>query len=63
MTSEVGMGSVGRGVARRGTGEVASMRAGLRMMGRVMGARPPAVGRPRAARSVGAEPEVEAHLG
>lgn len=34
------MGSVERGVARRGTGEVASMRAGLRMMGRVMGAPP-----------------------
>lgn len=40
MTSEVGMGSVGRGVARRGTGEVASMRAGLRIIGRVMGGTP-----------------------
>lgn len=34
------MGSAGRGVARRGTGEVASMSAGLRMMGRVMGGTP-----------------------
>lgn len=34
------MGSVGRGVAKRGTGEVASMSAGLRMMGRVMGGTP-----------------------
>lgn len=31
------MGFVGRGVVRRGIGEVVLMRVGLRMMGRVMG--------------------------
>lgn len=53
MTSEVGMGSVGRGVAKRGTGEVASMRAGLRMMGRVMGGTPTCSGEAKGCRISG----------
>ena len=53
MTSEVGMGSVGRGVAKRGTGEVASMSAGLRMMGRVMGGTPTCSGEAKGCRISG----------
>ena len=44
------MGSVGRGVAKRGTGEVASMRAGLRMMGRVIGGTPTCSGEAKGCR-------------
>jgi hypothetical protein len=47
------MGSVGRGVARRGTGEVASISAGLRMMGRVMGGTPTCSGEAKGCRISG----------
>lgn len=47
------MGSAGRGVARRGTGEVASMSAGLRMMGRVMGGTPTCNGEDKGCRISG----------
>lgn len=47
------MGSVGRGVAKRGTGEVASMSAGLRMMGRVMGGTPTCSGEVKGCRISG----------
>lgn len=47
------MGSVGRGVASRGTGEVASMSAGLRMMGRVMGGTPTCSGEVKGCRISG----------
>lgn len=47
------MGSVGRGVAKRGTGEVASISAGFRMMGRVMGGTPTCSGEVRGCRISG----------
>lgn len=47
------MGSVGRGVAKRGTGEVASIRAGLRMIGRVIGGTPTCRGEARGCRMSG----------
>lgn len=47
------MGSVGRDVGRRGTGEVASMRAGLRMMGRVIGGTPTCRGEAKGCRISG----------
>lgn len=47
LTSEVVMGSVGRWEARRGTGEVASMRAGFRIIGRVIGGTPTCKGEVR----------------
>lgn len=47
------MGSVGRGVAKRGTGEVASMSAGLRMMGKVMGGTPTCSGEVKGCRISG----------
>lgn len=53
MTSEVVTGSVGRGVAKRGTGEVASIRAGLRMIGRVIGGTPTCRGEARGCRMSG----------
>lgn len=53
MTSEVVIGSVGRGVAKRGTGEVASIRAGLRMIGRVIGGTPTCRGEARGCRMSG----------
>lgn len=53
MTSELVIGSVGRGVAKRGTGEVASIRAGLRMIGRVIGGTPTCRGEARGCRMSG----------
>lgn len=47
------MGSVGRGVAKRGTGEVASIRAGLRMIGKVIGGTPTCRGDARGCRISG----------
>lgn len=47
LTSEVSTGSVGRGAESRGTGDVASMRAGLRMIGSVMGGTPTCNGEAR----------------
>ena len=47
------MGSAGRGVAKRGTGEVASIRAGLRMIGRVIGGTPTCRGEARGCRMSG----------
>lgn len=40
LTSDRSTGSIGRGVGSRGTGDVASMRAGLRMIGRDIGGTP-----------------------
>lgn len=47
------MGSAGRGVVKRGTGEVASIRAGLRMIGRVIGGTPTCRGEARGCRISG----------
>lgn len=47
LTSEVSAGSVGRGAGTRGTGDVASMRAGFRMIGSVMGGTPTCSGEAR----------------
>lgn len=47
------MGSLGRGVARRGTGEVASIRAGFRMIGRDIGGTPTCSGEARGCRMSG----------
>lgn len=44
---------MGRGVAKRGTGEVASIRAGLRMIGRVIGGTPTCRGEVRGCRMSG----------
>lgn len=40
LTSEVSAGPDGRDTESRGTGDVASMRAGFKMIGRVMGGTP-----------------------
>lgn len=47
LTSELSAGSVGRGAGSRGTGDVASMRAGFRMIGNVMGGTPTCSGEAR----------------
>lgn len=47
LTSEAVVGSVGRWEGRSGTGEVASMRAGFRIMGSVIGGTPTCKGEAR----------------
>lgn len=47
LTSEVSAGSVGRDAGSRGTGDVASMRAGFKMIGSVMGGTPTCSGEAR----------------
>lgn len=53
MTSVGSVGTEGRGVERRGTGEEASMRAGFRMIGRDMGGTPTCRGEARGCRMRG----------
>lgn len=50
LTSEMSAGSDGRDAGSRGTGDVASMRAGFKMIGRVMGGTPTCSGEAKGCR-------------
>lgn len=52
-TSETSLGSVGREAGSNGTGHVASIRAGLRMIGKDMGGTPTCSGEARGCRMRG----------